>query len=331
MKWPIRLPRTSRLREALTLLRRARHSAAPGADLPPAFKNPLPNLWQTHLKPAGPQPDPRFQTRSYTNTAGTRAYRLYIPTSCKTPHPALIVMLHGCTQSADDFAAGTGMNQLAETHGFLVAYPIQSPAANVSKCWNWFNAADQNRDAGEPSLIAGITREIIRAFAVDPAQVFVAGLSAGGAAAAIMGVAYPDLYAAIGVHSGLACGAATDMTSALSAMRQGATSIRAGTAPVRTIVFHGDRDTTVNAVNADQIIAQAKASAKLTATVAKGTSPGGVPFTRILNTDASGQVLLEQWILHGAGHAWSGGSPAGSYTNPAGPNASQEMLRFFLS
>jgi poly(hydroxyalkanoate) depolymerase family esterase len=228
------------------------------------------------------------------------------------------------------------MNVLAEEHGVLVVYPGQTPAANAQKCWNWFSPGDQERDRGEPALIAGITRQVMRDHAIDPARVYVAGLSAGGAAAAIMGAAYPDLYAAVGVHSGLACGAARDIPSALTAMRQGAaTPHRAddvGRRIVPTIVFHANRDGTVNPRNGDQVIAQAKAAAAagLQTRTERGQVPRGHAYSRTLHTDAGGKPLLEQWVVHGGGHAWSGGSTAGSYTDPRGPDASREMLRFFL-
>ena len=285
-----------------------------------------------------PLPDgARFDDRTYANEAGSRSYKLYIPSGYTGQALPLVVMLHGCTQSPDDFAAGTRMNELAEEQTFLVAYPAQPQSANMSKCWNWFSIGDQQRDRGEPSLIAGITREIMRDFPVESGRVYIAGLSAGGAAAAIMGANYPDLYAAIGVHSGLACGAANDMPSAFAAMRQGG-SVGAGgprhhdgfKGSVPTIVFHGDRDATVNPVNGDQVIAQAKASADLRTTVSRGEAAGGIGYTRTVQADESGRPMLEQWVLHGAGHAWSGGSPAGSYTEPRGPDASREMMRFFL-
>jgi poly(hydroxyalkanoate) depolymerase family esterase len=274
----------------------------------------------------------RFEERTFTDGAGSRSYKVYVPSRYAGQALPLVVMLHGCTQSPDDFAAGTQMNQVAEEQTFLVAYPAQSQSANASKCWNWFNAGDQQRDRGEPALIAGITRQIMGEFAVEPGRVYVAGLSAGGAAAAIMGSAYPELYAAVGVHSGLACGAASDMPSAFAAMRQGgAPRCSPAARPVPTIVFHGDRDTTVNPVNGDQVIAQSKAGSDLHTTTSRGVAPGGMAYTCIVETDESGRPVIEQWVLHGAGHAWSGGSPAGSYTEPRGPDASREMLRFFLA
>ncbi len=279
----------------------------------------------------------RFEERTYTNAAGSRPYKLYIPSGYTGQALPLVVMLHGCTQSPDDFAAGTRMNELAEEQTFLVAYPAQTQAANMSKCWNWFSAGDQQRDQGEPSLIAGITREIMQEFTIEPGRVYIAGLSAGGAAAAIMGATYPDLYAAIGVHSGLACGAASDMPSAFAAMKQGGSATKKrvrrhgrSASAVPIIVFHGDRDTTVNPINGDEVAAQAKASADLRTSVRRGQSAGGMSYTCTVHSDASGQAMLEQWVLHGAGHAWSGGSPAGSYTDPRGPDASREMMRFFL-
>jgi poly(hydroxyalkanoate) depolymerase family esterase len=278
-------------------------------------------------------PGARFEEATFSNACGSRAYKLYVPSGYNGQPVPLVVMLHGCTQSPDDFAAGTKMNDLAEEQVFLVAYPAQSQSANASKCWNWFHAGHQQRDAGEPSLIAGITRQIMRDFMVEEDRVYVAGLSAGGAAAAIMGSTYPDLYAAIGVHSGLACGAATDMPSAFAAMSQGAAASprrSPACAAVPTIVFHGDKDPTVSPINGDQIIEQCRASGSFRVSVTHGQSTGGIRYQRTVHTDESGVSFLEQWVLHGAGHAWSGGGPAGSYTDPRGPDASREMMRFFM-
>jgi poly(hydroxyalkanoate) depolymerase family esterase len=272
-----------------------------------------------------------FGNYSFTNKAGTRIYKLYVPSGYDGRALPLVVMLHGCTQSPDDFAAGTRMNEFAEKRTFLVAYPAQPQSANVSKCWNWFNASHQQRDIGEPSIIAGLTRQIMQDFRIDAEHVYVAGLSAGGAAAAVMGAAYPDIYAAVGIHSGLACGAAHDVQSAFAAMRNGAVTVRSVTDHlVPTIVVHGDQDTTVNHINSAQIIEQARASANLETDIVSGTSNGGVSYTRTVQTNETGRLMLEQWMLHGAGHAWSGGSTSGSFTDPEGPDASQIMLDFFF-
>ncbi|MGZ5906760.1 MAG: extracellular catalytic domain type 1 short-chain-length polyhydroxyalkanoate depolymerase [Reyranella sp.] len=276
----------------------------------------------------------KFETHDFANEAGSRSYKLYVPSRYDGEALPLVVMLHGCTQSPDDFAAGTRMNECAEEQRLLVAYPAQPRSANPSKCWNWFEGSEQRRDHGEPSLIAGITRQIMRDFPVEAGRVYVAGLSAGGAAAAIMGATYPDLYAAVGVHSGLACGAARDMPSAFAAMRNGggsaATSAPGSRITVPTIVFHGDRDRTVNPVNGDQVMAQARPAMGLETTVVRGRAAGGMSFVRTIQSDDTGRSMLEQWVLQGGGHAWSGGDPRGSYTDPRGPDASREIVRFFL-
>jgi len=249
-----------------------------------------------------------------------------------------VVMLHGCTQDPDDFAAGTQMNALADRHGFVVAYPAQAANANGSRCWNWFRAQDQARDAGEPALIAGITREVAATHRIDERRIFVAGLSAGAAMAVVLGATYPDLYAAIGVHSGLPYASAHDVPSAFAAMQAGARGIQrpTGSAPtVPTIIFHGDRDTTVKPCNADAIAAQVRAGCSpdidLCATVHTGITADGQSFTRHVLADGTNPATVEQWILHGAGHAWSGGDARGSFTDPRGPDASAEMIRFFYS
>jgi poly(hydroxyalkanoate) depolymerase family esterase len=272
-----------------------------------------------------------FLSRSYRNGSGTRAYRLYIPSGYRGEPVPLVVMLHGCTQSPEDFAAGTRMNQHAEELTCLVAYPEQSTAANSSRCWNWFRPQDQQRDTGEPALIAGITQQVMSDFAVDPARVYIAGLSAGGAAASIMGSAYADLYTAVGIHSGLAAGIAQDMPSAFAAMQHGGRvrQVAGGLPSVPTIVFHGDQDRTVNLKNAELILARAAADIELEKRVERDQVPGGHAYTRTRYIDRAGSVLLELWVVHGEGHAWSGGSRDGSYTDPNGPDATREMLRFF--
>ena len=275
-----------------------------------------------------------FEERSYGGPAGTLAYHLFIPEG-RTAGMPLVVMLHGCTQTPEDFARGTGMNRLADELGFLVAYPAQKAAANPQRCWNWFKPADQQRDRGEPALIAGITRQVIVEQNADAARVYVAGLSAGGAAAAIMGAAYPDLYAAVGIHSGLACGAAHDVPSALMSMRSGGGpgSARSPSRFVPVITFHGDRDATVHESNSREIIAAASAvfGGPLDTRVETSRATGGRPYTRSVSYSEEKRALIEQWTIHGGGHAWSGGDRSGSYTDPTGPDASREMLRFFLS
>jgi len=297
-----------------------------------------PQVKQTDKSDAG-----RFISGSYANAHGKRTYKLYIPSGYIGQALPLIVMLHGCTQGPDDFATGTGMNLIAEQQQCIVVYPCQDQGANSSKCWNWFKAMDQKRDQGEPALIAGITRKIMADYHIDQRRVFIAGMSAGGAMAAIMADAYPELYAAVGIHSGLPFGAASDLPSALAAMRGVASQSRKSStgAAMPIIVFHGDQDHTVNNKNADRIMEAYLASSQsgtLTARKENGSGKLGRRYTRTRYADnaASQQTEhtpapAEQWVIHGAGHAWSGGNSQGSFTDAAGPDASREMLRFFLS
>jgi poly(hydroxyalkanoate) depolymerase family esterase len=278
---------------------------------------------------AGAQAPGTFSDGSFTNEAGTRAYKLYVPSSYRGEPVPLIVMLHGCTQDPDDFATGTQMNQLAEELPCLVVYPAQSAQANPSRCWNWFNETDQQRDKGEPSIIAGITRHVMATHAIDAAKVYVAGLSAGGAMATIMGTRYPDLYAAVGVHSGLPFAAADDLPSALAAMKGEFKRRHAPGRAMPVIVFHGDQDTTVHPAAADELIAQGALSVAKGIVVEPGRVPDGHAYTRTVHQRDDGNVHAEHWIVHGGGHAWFGGNAKGTYTDGRGPDASREMLRFF--
>ena len=323
--------------------------AMPG-DLP-SLPNVMPGANEGEIHPAIVPTGGRFVERSYTNHAGTRSYKLYIPSGYIGQEVPLVVMLHGCTQSPNDIAAGTQMNTLAEENIFLLAYPTQAQGANMNRCWNWFKASDQQRGRGEPSLVAGITHQVIDEYNVAGGRVYVAGMSAGGAMAAIVAEAYPELYAAVGIHSGLAPGAAHDMPSAFAAMHQGGPATPRLDVPIATpngksarrvpaIMFHGDRDKTVHPRNADHLLGH-YCSAKTTGsreetggsmprgTVRQGQVPGGHAYTRATYRDAGGRTIAERWTVHGLGHAWSGGSSSGSYTDPKGPDASLEMVRFF--
>jgi poly(hydroxyalkanoate) depolymerase family esterase len=293
-----------------------------------------------------------FEAHAFSNDAGSRAYKVYVPAGRSDAPRAMIVMLHGCTQSADDFATGTQMNRLADEHGFIVVYPEQAAHANASKCWNWFKPQDQLRGAGEPSLIAGIVREVAARQGADPRRIYVAGLSAGAAMALVLGETYPELVAGVGAHSGLPYGSAHDIPSALAAMKGGRSGMPglndatgASAMPraravqaVPVIVFHGDRDHTVQQTNGAHIAQQARDAhgaqagcAGLSSSTQAGVASGGRRFTRTVHADTEGQARIESWTLHGAGHAWSGGHASGSYTDDTGPDASAEMVRFFMA
>ena len=269
----------------------------------------------------------------HTHGSLTRHYKLYVPPHHAGKNLPLVVMLHGCTQDPDDFAAGTRMNTFAREQGFFVLYPAQAQDANPSRCWNWFKHTHQRRGSGEPALLADISRSVTRQHGIDSQRVYVAGLSAGGAMAAIVAGLYPEIFAATGIHSGLASGAASNLPEALGAMKNGARAVGAAAAqvPVRTIVFHGDQDSTVHARNGEQAFTSALGADTGTPRVEQGASRSGRRYTRTVQSRADGTVLAEHWVVHGAGHAWSGGSADGSYTDATGPDATAEMLRFFFA
>ena len=300
----------------------------------------------------------RFVASSFTGATGTRAFKLFAPAGFEGESLPLVVMLHGCTQDPDDFAAGTRMNELAQAEGFFVLYPAQAKRSNSHKCWNWFSPADQRRGTGEPALLAGMVRHVLQTHSIDPDRVYVAGLSAGGAMAAILASEYPDLFAAAGVHSGVAAGAASDVPSAFSVMKNGPAAAppwpsasathwptpardakseaRPHPAPAPVIVFHGDADATVTAANGDAVIAAALEGVEAVAEKVAGNATTGQRRTRrtvwrAADAGADAPTLAEHWVVEDAPHAWSGGASAGSYTDPEGPDASREMLRFFLA
>ena len=313
-------------------------------DLPSAINlDGLNTGLKTHSEPPIPE-NAQFLKGTLKLAQKSHDYRLYIPSSYaptveKGSLLPLIVMLHGCTQSPEDFAAGTRMNELAEQHGCLIVYPSQPVSANQNRCWNWFNPSDQQSGQGEPAWLAALTQSITKDYAVDSSRVYIAGLSAGAAMAVIMAEAYPELYAAVGVHSGLAYRSATDLPSALMAMRQGgaANTNHAGNGKfVPMIVFHGDQDHTVSIRNGNQIVEQAQQrlqaqNTDLIIQQHQKSSKQNCRSTQLEISDSKGVSQLEYWKIHGAGHSWAGGSSAGSYTDPKGPDASKEMLRFFLN
>lgn len=339
MKDVLQLTKAGRLGEATALLRERLlgdggvRPERPASRMPEALDLAEMRAGAARVLPSGPKPGApvagRFVWRTITAGSTSRRYKLYVPEGPATAPRPLVLMLHGCTQSPDDFALGTSMNAVADEIGLLVAYPEQTAAHNPSKCWNWFRPGDQRRGDGEASLLAAIPGDIARDVPVDAARIFVAGLSAGGAAAAILAHEYPDIFRAVGVHSGLACGAARDLPSALAAMRSGAIGRPAAAEPVRTITFHGSADRTVAPVNARHVLAGAIAGLG-GPSVERGKSPGGEAYLRERWVDGRGVARAEAWTIEGAGHAWSGGSAAGSYTDPRGPDASRAMLRFFL-
>ncbi|MDB5803778.1 MAG: esterase, depolymerase family protein [Betaproteobacteria bacterium] len=283
----------------------------------------------------------QFLEGSFTAHGLTKKYKLFVPGNLPAEGMPLVVMLHGCTQDPDDFALGTQMNMQAAANGFVVLYPAQGRDANPNRCWNWFSVSDQGRGKGEPGLIADMAQAIVEEYALDAGRVYVAGLSAGGAMAAILAETYPDIFAAAGIHSGLPAQAAGNMMAALAVMRNGKSESGPdrGTIarPIPMIVFHGDADSTVNPQNGHALVARQLHRAGKAgtydgrpATTEAASADGGASFKVSRYVDTNGAPLVEFWEVHGAGHAWMGGSDQGSYTDAHGPDASAKMVEFFL-
>ena len=290
-------------------------------------------------EPTPPQPG-HFMRGSHTQGAVRRHYKLYVPPDATGRHLPMVVMLHGCTQDADDFAAGTDMNERAQERGFFVLYPEQTREANPSRCWNWFKHNHQQRGRGEPVSIASLTQAIAYRYRINTRRIYIAGLSAGGAMAVIVAAAYPEIFAAVGVHSGLPQGAVNDVAGAMMLMNSGNSGMGGKDAkvadaaplrPVPTIVFHGDQDKVVHPRNGEQVIASMLPEAASDPGVEQGISTRGRRYTRTTHADVDGAEWAEHWLVHGAGHAWSGGQATGTYTDASGPDATGEMLRFFFA
>jgi poly(hydroxyalkanoate) depolymerase family esterase len=284
----------------------------------------------------GPAPDfgERFLKRTYSGPAGSLAYRLYVPADHEGQELALVLMLHGCSQDPEDFALGTRMNDLAEEFGLIVAYPHQPRLANPQGCWNWFDRRHQNRGSGEPAKLAGLAQALVKEFDVRRERVFAAGLSAGGAMAEILAETYPDVFDAVGIHSGLPYKSAGDVPSAFAAMKGTATfepaPVATGARHARKIIIHGLADGTVAPVNGERLLEEVELETSLTRSDLDWPIEGG-RASRVALKSADGQPVAEQWLVEGGGHAWFGGDPRGSYTQAVGLDASRVMVRFFLA
>jgi poly(hydroxyalkanoate) depolymerase family esterase len=299
-------------------------------------------------------------TGSVRVAAGSRKYKLWVPAAADEARSSvpLVMMLHGCSQKPEDLAEISGMNGVADKNGFLVVYPEQPLRANLLHCWNWYDPKHQSRGGGEPSILAAIVEEIGATHPIDRERVYVGGISAGAAMAIVLGATYPDVFRGIGAVAGVAFGAANSLRSGLATMkhggpdpaRQGLAAFEAMNHPsvknppgrMPVIVFHGDADRIVNPVNAEQVIAQwartnqlldgnqdGDAAFDASSKFSEGQKSAGRPFRKYSYKDAGGRLRMEQWIVEGMGHAWPGSPQPGEFADPRGPNASQEMWRFF--
>ena len=315
----------------------------------------LPRAMSRSALSRGDQPggEGAWQRFSYRGVGGNRAYFVHRPSELVAPAP-LVVMLHGCTQTAADLARSTKMNAVADRHGFVVAYPQQSGQHNSQGCWNWFLPSHQQRAAGEPAVIAGIAQAVAASgsgFEVDPERVFLAGMSAGGAMAAILASTYPDLFSGLAVHSGIPYGAATSQEAAFQVMARGArdgnghvdalAAMGERARRIPTIVIHGTSDSIVSPVNGRRLVEQWLGANTLSphepldgrlsrpAQVVQERVTGGHAYTRSRWSDGQGRAAVEYVEVAGLGHAWSGGAAGAAWSDARGPDAGEAIWRFF--
>jgi len=286
------------------------------------------------------------ELESLTTPYGTIEFKVYVPSSYSGESVPLVVMLHGCSQNADMIAEGTMWNELAEREGFIVLYPQQSTLRNVQGCWNWFFDANQHRGMGEPFLIAEATRYVMQRYNIDRSRVYICGMSAGGAMAIITAICYPDIFAAVGSHSGLEYDAADSIDSAYDAMENGGPDpeitaeeaymeiLKAGAQrnELPAVIFHGSDDEAVKIINGDQTVEQFVILNEALGRIMESTESEGFegkPY-RLVQYTREGENLVEYWIIEGLGHAWSGGClDGGEFNDPEAPDATLHMWEFF--
>lgn len=283
--------------------------------------------------------------------AGKRSYSLHLPRNGSYEH--LVVMLHGCVQPARDFAVATNMNGAAAARGWPSLWPEQPARANLMRCWNWFAAKHQSRDGGEAAILGAMIAEVCERYGIAQGRVLLAGASAGAAMASIIAVTYPELIGALAIHSGAPFGAATNVFAGLSLMKKGhsdpvalgALAHRAmgeRAKPIPAMVLHGGQDRAVHPHNGTRAAQQWAVTnllalgqmdrASMVPQPASETAhheDGRYDAVVVRYQDDAGRTLAEEWRIPKLGHAWSGGSPEATYTDPRGPDATAAMIDFF--
>lgn len=270
-------------------------------------------------------------------------HRLFVPETTGAS-PPLVVMLHGCTQDAHDVAVGTRFDEWAERLGFLVLYPEQQPEEHPQRCWRWFEAEHQRRGRGEPAALMALLEQVERERGVEPGRTYLAGLSAGAGMAVVLAALHPGRFAAIAAHSGVPYGAAEGEgkaeavlagagPSATELSRRLREAVPTGASLPPLLAIHGTADQLVSPENTRRLVstwlaASRDGSPEPDREVRGGEEGDGYPYLR-RRWGGTGRDRVEAWLVDGLGHAWSGGSPEGTWTDPQGPDATRVVLDFF--